>query len=656
MQKFITTLSLSLLLSLMFNYLVRGFEPGLGIFLFTASIIVVSLLLVKLYIPSKKVSVNISVSLAILVILLPPLIRDNVFATVIYCMLLPFMIIALLDEFGYSKPISITAGVAQAVIRCISLPISMISAYDQFDTGSKRKITKSKGDRKIPFRSLTYVAIGIILAIPLLVIFGGLFSSADPAFAQVFSVSDLIKWLADIDLWVSIDDLMVIVIVSLLLVGLYGIMMSKTDAFQNSLIKLKPPIITGYEPIIFTTFFSLLSILFGVFVFVQLRYLFGGSEQVISEATGLTFAQYARRGFVELLITSFLVIGISTVMLGVVDRVKLKKSLTLPFYTLIGLTFLIGVSAHYRLLITEQFYGLTNIRLLGHIMMLGVMAMLTLLFLSVRTEQFFRRINKWSLYISLSIILPLIVFPTDRLVAYVNWERFGSGASFDLAYNINLSDEATSLNLRKVDEVGTETMQKVTKAHYSTDPSLNGDNSAWNIYWPSLRSSKSSLDPVELKLEAENDLADFISRYSGALKNKNSQMIKKYWSDGVVYEDKQFQALSQIIVTGYVPVEIPAFDDWYLLNYDPFGIPNNWYGLYIPIKFNYKAPNKTTGEMVDQCMNDSLYVRLERGEWKITSAEVVWFGELEIEGETWIPSTSNIPSHSNPNYNECSSY
>lgn len=60
-------------------------------------------------------------------------------------------------------------------------------------------------------------------------------------------------------------------------------------------------------------------------MFVQLRYLFGGSEQVISEATGLTFAQYARRGFVELLITSFLVIGLSIVMLGVVDRGKLKK-------------------------------------------------------------------------------------------------------------------------------------------------------------------------------------------------------------------------------------------------------------------------------------------------------------------------------------------
>ena len=55
------------------------------------------------------------------------------------------------------------------------------------------------------------------------------------------------------------------------------------------------------------TALGLVDLLFLIFVVIQLRYLFGGVE-LIAAATGLTYAEYARRGFFELVTVSALVL------------------------------------------------------------------------------------------------------------------------------------------------------------------------------------------------------------------------------------------------------------------------------------------------------------------------------------------------------------
>ena len=63
-----------------------------------------------------------------------------------------------------------------------------------------------------------------------------------------------------------------------------------------------------------------LNLLFASFVTVQLTVLFGGSQRVLSTA-GLTYAEYARSGFFELVTVSFFVLGI---VAGAVWLLKLK--------------------------------------------------------------------------------------------------------------------------------------------------------------------------------------------------------------------------------------------------------------------------------------------------------------------------------------------
>jgi hypothetical protein len=49
-------------------------------------------------------------------------------------------------------------------------------------------------------------------------------------------------------------------------------------------------------------------LLFGVFVLVQFAYFFGGQDTLA--AIGLTYSQYARRGFFELVAVSILTLGL----------------------------------------------------------------------------------------------------------------------------------------------------------------------------------------------------------------------------------------------------------------------------------------------------------------------------------------------------------
>src|SRR5207247_1533398 len=57
------------------------------------------------------------------------------------------------------------------------------------------------------------------------------------------------------------------------------------------------------------TALGVLDLLFLVFVVIQLRYFFGGAE-LIERTIGLTYAEYARRGFFELVTASALVLPI----------------------------------------------------------------------------------------------------------------------------------------------------------------------------------------------------------------------------------------------------------------------------------------------------------------------------------------------------------
>jgi hypothetical protein len=104
---------------------------------------------------------------------------------------------------------------------------------------------------------------------------------------------------------------------------------------------------------------AVIDVVIGGFVVLQIRYLFGGLDTL--QAAGIPYAQYARRGFFELVAAACLASGIVVVLEGTIaNRTRLYLA---AVATLIGLTAVVLVSAALRLGLYQAAYGWTELRL-----------------------------------------------------------------------------------------------------------------------------------------------------------------------------------------------------------------------------------------------------------------------------------------------------
>ncbi|MBL8151161.1 MAG: DUF4173 domain-containing protein, partial [Blastocatellia bacterium] len=138
---------------------------------------------------------------------------------------------------------------------------------------------------------------GLLLATPLLIIFGLLFMAADAVFQGIVQKSLNISF-EQLFLHGFIISFFTFVSAGLLRSALVGKRFT-TSAPTQQVLSLG---ITEVATILF-----LVDMLFLGFVVVQIHYFFGGAAMV-EQTTGLTYAEYARRGFFELVAVAALVL------------------------------------------------------------------------------------------------------------------------------------------------------------------------------------------------------------------------------------------------------------------------------------------------------------------------------------------------------------
>jgi hypothetical protein len=182
--------------------------------------------------------------------------------------------------------------------------------------------------------------------------------------------------------------------------------------------------------------------LFLLFVLVQLRYLFGGHEAVLRTA-GLTYAEYARRGFFELVVVA----GLSLPLLLVADWAADKtdpvavRRLRRLAGLVVALLFVILASALERMRLYTAAYGLTETRLYTTAFMAWLALVLGWLVATVlRGER--RRFGVGTLAAGLAVVGCLDLLNPDGMIARVNGARAAAGGSYDAAYVRSLSADA----------------------------------------------------------------------------------------------------------------------------------------------------------------------------------------------------------------------
>jgi hypothetical protein len=269
---------------------------------------------------------------------------------------------------------------------------------------------------------------GVAIGLPVVLLFGGLFMAADAVFKQY--VTGVVPSFGH-----PTSHIVFVTVIAWLGAGLVRDLVARREEERalpaDWLLHRQPPRLGSTEIAIVL---GALDLLFLAFVLVQARYLFGGSGLVESQAH-LTYAQYARHGFFELVAVSVLVLP---VLLAANALARDRKRLVRAFSAvLVALELIVALSALQRLHIYEQQFGLTELRIYA----IGVVAWLVCVFLWASVTILRGRVRPFAVGAVVAGFVAtaaLNVLNPDALIARTNLTR----PQADFAYLQKLSDDA----------------------------------------------------------------------------------------------------------------------------------------------------------------------------------------------------------------------
>ena len=285
-------------------------------------------------------------------------------------------------------------------------------------------------------RILPKVIIGILISIPILAIILWLLSSADIVFKNIFINIPLLK---------IFKHFLLIISVSLYAICFLWALLKAFDergkgGTANNISYNKTQWKLFLDPIVLLTVLFLINAVFAIFSFIQFRYLFGGSSFI--GPSSFTYAEYARRGFAELVVVTIINFGILIFGLTFVKKEskRIFTAIRALLTVLVIFTFVLLVSAFYRMTVYEQAYGFTYLRIFTQ----AFMIMLFFLFIINIIYVWYHKlpIIKSYFVISLAIYIILNFANVDVIIAKNNINRYFEIGQIDAAYLQVLSYDA----------------------------------------------------------------------------------------------------------------------------------------------------------------------------------------------------------------------
>jgi hypothetical protein len=310
------------------------------------------------------------------------------------------------------------------------------------------------------------VAWSVAVTAVVLLVFGGLLSSADAAFSQLLG-----------DIVPEVDAGFVFGRVFLLLVGgLTAVAAVYTIVAPPDLSILDKPGPHRLGLAEWALPIGCLAVLFGAFVAVQFAVLFGGERHVL-ETAGLDYADYARSGFWQLVAVSVLTLA---VLAGVTRWARRERSsdrmvLRVLLGLLCALSVVIVVSALFRMYTYQKAYSFTGERIfvMGFEMLLGtVFVMIAAAGIRWRGAW----IPRLTVALAAALLLTLAVLNPEDYAARRNIARYEETGKIDAWYLRALSADATPALATLPDAVRRCTLSWVAADLEDPDPWY-----AWNL-------------------------------------------------------------------------------------------------------------------------------------------------------------------------------
>ena len=277
----------------------------------------------------------------------------------------------------------------------------------------------------VAMRRTLVVLRGFLIAFPLLLIFIALLTSADPAFASIM------RDLFNIDFPELIGHMLFTLLIAVPVAGYLHALIT-----PRALPDVERPSWFHLAAAETNIAIGLIDILFAAFVAVQLRYFFGGAA-LVEVAPHLTYADYARRGFFELVAVVAIVIPTLLAAEWLIE-IAGRKTFRILALAQVLLVFVILISAYRRMQLYVDNFGLTQLRLYTTAFMFLLAALLAWFAATVLTghrERFFIG----AVTSGLIVVLVLHAINPDALIVRTNVSH---KRPLDIEYLTSLSADA----------------------------------------------------------------------------------------------------------------------------------------------------------------------------------------------------------------------
>ena len=292
---------------------------------------------------------------------------------------------------------------------------------------------------------------GLIIAVPLLLIFGALLVAADAVFERIV-VNAIDFDFGDIPSHVMLTGFLGWLAAAFLRHTLAGKPISLPQGAARPAALHLGPVETGIV-------LGLLNALFLAFVLVQFRYFFGGSALVEASA-GMTYAEYARRGFFEL-------VGVTALVLPLLLLLHWLQPAENRLFrwlagSMIALLCVIMLSALQRMRLYQLEFGLTELRLYATLFMFWLGSLFAWFAATVLRGQR-QRFAVGALVTGLALVLSLQLLSPDTFIVRTNLNRLAEGKSFDGPYAASLSADVVPLLVDALPRMEPDQQQAVTE-------------------------------------------------------------------------------------------------------------------------------------------------------------------------------------------------
>ncbi len=307
------------------------------------------------------------------------------------------------------------------------------SAFNTAGKGFKRVGKKEKNSNR------NQIIIGLIISIPIIAVVVMLLSSADMIFN--YYLNNITRIFDYIDLSNAVPHIIIIGIITFYLLGyVWSFKIERKQQEDKDELEA-----VNLEALVFITVLTVMNGLYLIFILIQFSYLYGGEGMVLP--SNFTYAEYARRGFFELVAVTIInfVIILGCLKYAKKENEALLKILDVLLSVLILFTVNMLYSANFKLSLYESSFGYTYQRVFVHLFMI----LLFILCIITLAGIWNRKIPVMKSIIITTVIAYTIAnyLNIDAFIAKKNIERYYSTGKLDAPYLNSLSYEVVPLIL-----------------------------------------------------------------------------------------------------------------------------------------------------------------------------------------------------------------